>query len=210
MSAAASVSDRIAASLRVAQANIAKLAGQNEALMAMVRGQRSITQEIDSIPGRRIFYSFVGTGNFDSGDNGLRGEPISFLISQDGPFVMTHYPSVSWRPSLPSNADNFGKWSPVATWPTPTQNTTNLDSIDISYEFVDGGSQRNFQNAAVGQVISRPDNLIPLPMPTLFAPNASIQFFPTYNDITFATAPTVDTTQGTLVVSLCGYRIVNL
>lgn len=171
---------------------------------------RSITEEIDSIPGRRIFYSLNGRQNFTIANDGRRGNPINFLVSQDGPFVMTHYPLVIWKPNSPAAATNFGRWSPVASWPLPTQQAPDQDRIDLSYEIVDAGSQRNFQNEAVPPMFSRPDALFPLPVPTLFAPNTTAQFFPTFEDIFFDPDPATPTDGGELVVGLPGYRIVNL
>jgi len=168
---------------------------------------QSITAEIDSIEGRRIFYTLNAVQTFDATLDGLRGQAMNFLVSQDGPFIMTHYPMAIWRPSQPSGATNLGRWRPVSTWPLPDQ-VVDTDIIDIAWELVDGGSQRNFQNLPTGPMLSRPDLLIPLPVPTLFAPNTVIQFFPTYNNILFdgETPPT----EGTLEVDLPGYKIVNL
>lgn len=181
-----------------------------EFIKACEEQPRSITQEIDSIPGRRIFYNLVGRQSFDDSLNGLRATPISFLISQDGPYIATHYPMAIWMPNAPDNADNFGMWSPVSAWPLPTQQQTNQDIINLSYEVVDSGSQRNFQNEAAGPVFSRPDNLVPLPVPTPFAPNTTIQFFPTYERIFFDTDADEATTGGVLVVTWPGYKIVNM
>jgi len=192
------------------------VAGQNELkaqfklLLASEDGPRSITEEIDALPGRRIFYNLSGRQSFTIAQLAQRNEPVSFTVSQDGPFVMTHYPLVMWKPNLPSTADNLGKWSPVASWPVPVQQETNQDSINLSYEFFDGGAQRAFNNELAAPLFSRPDNLAPLPVPTLFAPNANVQFFPTYEDIEFAAGATVATTGGQLVVTLPGYRIVQL
>jgi hypothetical protein len=170
---------------------------------------RSITHELDSIPGRRIFYNLNGTLTFDITNDGQRGQPINFLVSQDGPFIMTHYPLAIWRPSAPATATQFGFWRPVATWPLPDQ-VIDGDRIDLSYEFVDGGSQRNFQNLPTNPLFSRPDNLVPLSVPTLFAPNTVIQFFPTFQNILFDPGVAIPTTAGVLDVSLPGYRIANL
>ena len=98
---------------------------------------------------------------------------------------MTHYPVVMWRPSEPVTAARFGRWRPVTSWPLPDQ-AINDDVIDLSWELVDGGSQRNFQNLAANPSFSRPDLALPLAVPTLFAPNTTIQFFPTYESISFA------------------------
>lgn len=164
------------------------------------------TEVLDSIDGRRLFYSLVGTQDFTATNDGQRGQPINFLVSQDGIFVMTHYPMVSWRSSLPTNATDFGRWRPVSSWPLPDQ-VLDTCIIDISYEMLDGGSQRNFQNLPVAPgLISSANNMIPLPVPTPFAPNTTIQFVPTYENILFGDS--TPTTQGTLVVTLPGYRIV--
>lgn len=197
--------------IRSYEAVAGQIRAQQEAILAMLRGGgRSITEEIDSIPGRRIFYTLSDRISFTADEDGLRGEPLLFQVSQDGPFIMTHYPVVAWKPNAPENATNFGQWSPIGSWPLPTQQAgANQDRIDISYEVVDGGNQRNFQNEAVGPAVSRPDNLVPLPVPTLWSPNSVIQFFPTYENILFG-APAVPATGGELWVGLCGYRIVNM
>jgi hypothetical protein len=182
----------------------------NELVAALQDQPRSITQEIDSIPGRRIFYTLSARLPFDESVSGLRATAMAFLVSQDGPFIATHYPMAIWLPSAPDNATNFGAWRPVSTWPLPDQ-VLDTDLIDISYEIDDTGSQRNFQNEAVAPVLSRPDNLIPLPVPTLFAPNTTIRFTPTFERIVFnQTAEQVATTEGILWVGFPGYKIVNL
>lgn len=202
------INERLAASeAQLRQVN----AKYEEFIQACENQPRSISQEIDSIPGRRIFYTLSARQDFTTALNGLRGIPLSYLISQDGPFIATHYPMAIWKPAAPATATNFGFWSPVCSWPLPTQQVgANQDRIDLSYEVVDSGSQRNFQNEAVGPIFSRPDNLIPLPQPTLFAPNSVIQFFPTFERILFASGAATPTTAGELVVGFPGYRIVNL
>jgi hypothetical protein len=183
---------------------------QQEVLFQMFKARpKSITEEIDSIPGRRIFYTLSDRIDFSADDDGLRGEPLSYQVSQDGPFVMTHYPIAAWKPNAPDSATNFGQWSPVRSWPLSGQQNTDQDRIDLSYEFMDGGSQRNFQNEAVGPALSAPDNFVPLPVPTLFSPNSNIQIFPTYENILFDSSGT-PTTGGELWIGLLGYRIVNL
>lgn len=182
-----------------------------EELLKACEGQaHSITAEIDAIPGRRIFYNLTDRIAFTAAQNGLRGNPLKYEISQDGNFIATHYPLVMWKPNAPSTASNLGAWSPVGSWPLPAQQITNVDIIDLSYEVVDSGSQRNFQNEASGPVFSRPDNLVPLPVPTLFSPSSVIQFFPTYERIFFNGDAEVPTTGGQLVVTFPGYRIVNM
>jgi hypothetical protein len=112
-----------------------------------------------------------------------------------------------WKSSAPDTATDFGFWRPVSHWPLPDQ-VVDSNIVDISWELVDGGSQRNFQNLPNGPLFSRPDNMIPLPVPTIFAPNSVIQFFPTYEAIAFGGE--VETTEGTLSVFLPGYRVVNM
>lgn len=167
----------------------------------------SITDFIDRIPGRRIETVLSGEIAFTAAQLGTRGNPITIQVSQDGPFIMTHYPMATWRPSAPENATNYGRTRPVSTFPLPTQEV-GTDIIDIMYELQDGGSQRNFQNAPRGPMLSRPDNLVPCAVPTLWAPNGALVFTPTYNAIAFdADTPP---TEGILHVDFIGYRIVNL
>lgn len=170
---------------------------------------RSITQEIDSIPGRRIFYTLNDTVAFSAEDAGRRSDPLIFNISQDGPFIATHYPLVLWKPTAPVNATNFGRWRPVSSWPLPTQEV-NGEVIDLSWELDDSGSQRNFQNSPTGPLFSRPDNFQPLPVPTLFAPNTVITVYPTYEAINFDAAAEVPTTDGELYMGWPGYKIVSM
>lgn len=168
---------------------------------------RSVNEEIDSIPGRRIESVVAGEVAFSASDEGQRGQPIIMNVSQDGPFVMTHYPMALWRPTAPTDATNLERWRPISSFPLPTQQV-GTDIIDIEYEMQDGGSQRNFQNASRGPMLSRPDNLVPCPVPTLWSPNANIIFTPTYLSFTWDGA--VPPTAGILHVDLIGYRIVNL
>lgn len=201
----------LAARSRILESALKKITADHNELLSKIESQpRSISEEIDSIPGRRIFYNFVDNIDFTTAQEGTRGEPLTFLVSQDGPFIATHYPMVAWKPNAPATATNFGQWSPVASWPLPAQQNADQDRIDLSYEVIDGGSQRNFQNAAAGPVFSRPDNLIPLPCPTLFAPNTVIQIFPTYENILFDATAAVPATGGELVMVIPGYKIVNM
>ena len=196
---------------KVQQSQMQQIASRYNELVAALENQpQSITQQIDSIPGRRIFYTLSQVLPFTVDDAGTRATAMMFQVSQDGPFIATHYPMAIWRPSEPENATNFGAWRPVATWPLPTQEL-GTDLIDISYEIADGGSQRDFQNAPVAPILSRPDNATPLPVPTLFAPNSVIRFTPTFERIVFnATAGEQATTGGILWVGFPGYKIVNL
>lgn len=166
-------------------------------------------EELDCIPGRRIDFALVGTQDFTSANNGLRGQAISFLVSVDGPFILTHRPVAVWKPTTPSDATNFGKWRPVSSFPLPTQDdVTATDIINISYEISDTGPTRGLQNDSVpGVMLSNPDQLEKLPMPTKFEPNSTIQFTPIYEDIEFNASGTA-TTGGRLVVVLPGYKII--
>ena len=204
--------DRIAGEHRAMKRSMSEITAEYKAFRKACEDvPKSITHELDSIPGRRIFYNLSATQEFDETLAGQRAQPMNFLVSQDGPYVMTHYPLVIWRPSAPSTATRFGQWRPVSTWPLPVQ-SVNEDRIDLSYEFVSGGSQRNFNNLPAGPIFSRPDAMAPLPVPTLFTPNEVIQSIFTYQSIFFAPAvgQEVATTQGTLQVTLPGYRIVNM
>lgn len=176
-------------------------------VQALSSRPRSLQEEIDAIPGRRIEGTIGGQVTFSATDVGQRATPIVIPVSQDGPFIMTHYPLVVWYPSAPTNTTNFGRWRPCSTFPLPTQ-VVSTDIIDILYELNDGGSQRLGQNTPRGPLFSRPDNIVPCPLPTTWAPNSSIVFQPTYLALTWnsATPPTA----GVLHVDLIGYRIVNL
>lgn len=201
----------VAAAVRIHRDAIKQLQGQIAQLTAVVNAVNSrpttTQEEIDDIAGRRMEGVLTGEVTFDANDEGKRGTPIIFQISQDGPFVMTHYPMALWRPSAPSTATNLNRWRPVSSFPLPTQQIQ-TDIIDIMYELADGGSQRFMQNAPRGPLFSRPDNIVPCPVPTLFSSNTSINFYPTYLDLNWngAVAPT----QGILHVILIGYRIFNL
>ncbi len=190
---------------------ISQLSGQVQQLVSMFqqlqRRPTTVQEEIDSQPGRRIESFLTGEVTFTANDVGQRATPIVIQVSQDGPFVMTHYPMVLWRPSAPGNATNFQKWRPVSTFPLPTQQV-GTDIIDIMYELNDGGAQRFMQNAPRGPAFSRPDNFVPCPLPTVWAPNASIIFQPTYLSLTWNAQ--VPPTAGILHVDLIGYRITNL
>lgn len=202
------------------QANYDHICRQYAELENQLREQpKSPSQEIDAIPGRRIKYELTGSMTFDESNAGRRGTGIRLEVSQDGPYLWVGYPVVMWRPSAPSDAVNLGRWRPVYSWPLPLQSnfdgseSRNTDIIDISYEFQDSGSQRNLQNQPAPPLFSRPDALLPLPMITLLAPGTILEFTPTFHAIDFN--PGGDggvgrTTQGTLVVSLPGFRVVNL
>lgn len=201
----------IAAAIRVLNARTAQqqqvITQLTQAMNDLMSRPRTITEEIDQIPGRRIDTVLSGEVTFDSTAEGTRGNPVLIQVSQDGPFVMTHYPMISWYPSAPTSAANYMRWRPVSTYPLPDQ-VVDTDIIDIKYELQDGGNQRNFQNAPRGLVLSRPDNIVPLACPTLWAPNSAIALTPTYMNITWDSDPAP--TQGTLHVDFIGYRIVNL
>lgn len=190
---------------------IQQLTGQVSQLVQIIQQLQqkptTVQEEIDSQPGRRIESFLTGEVTFTANDVGQRAQPIVIQVSQDGPFVMTHYPMVLWRPSAPSSATNFQRWRPVTSFPLPTQQVT-TDIIDIMYELNDGGAQRFMQNAPRGPAFSRPDNFVPCPIPTVWAPNAAIVFQPTYLSLTWNS--TTPPTAGILHVDLVGYRITNL
>ena len=185
----------------------ATLMAMQQQIADLASRPRSVAEEIDAIEGRRIEGTLSGEVTFTANDVGNRATPIVFQVSQDGPFVMTHYPLVLWRPTAPDNTTNLNRWRPVSTFPLPTQQVGE-DIIDLMYELNDAGNQRMFQNEPRAPLFSRPDNIVPTPVPTLWSPNAAIQFVPTYLALTWDsdTPPT----QGTLHVDLIGYRIVNL
>jgi hypothetical protein len=179
-------------------------------LKACLESPRSITEEIDALPGRRLFYNLSGEVDFTISQDGLRGDPMLQLVSQDGPFVMTGYPVLAWYPSSPAGATNFGQWSSIYSWPLPDQEQANRDIINLSYEITDTGSQRLFQNEPSAPITSRFDSIIPLPCPTLFSPNTVISVTPTYEDVLFDQNADVPADGGTLRVTLPGYRVINL
>lgn len=207
----AQIDPQVAALLRGYQNAIKNLQAQYQSLATAVNQMSSrpktVWDEINEIPGRWIESTLSGEITFTAADEGKRSQPINFLVSQDGPFVQTHYPLCIWRPSAPSNATNLGRWRPVSTFPLPDQ-VVDTDIIDIMYEMRDGGSQRDFQNEPRGPLLSRPDNIVPCPSPTLWSPNSTILFTPTYLRLTWD--GTVAPTEGTLHVDLPGFRIVNL
>lgn len=173
----------------------------------------SVSEAIDAIPGRRLETILSGEVAFDETLEQRNGPPIYIPISQDGPFIQTHYPLLLWYPTEPSNTDNLGAWRPVSSWPMPTQEIQG-DYLDLKYSVFDSGSQRDLQNEARGPILSRPDNIVPMACPTQWAPNAQVRITPYYQRISFtgntaAEAP-VPPTAGTLYCALIGYRIVNL
>lgn len=199
------------AQFRILESRVVKLTSvigaQQAQINSLLTRPKTITEEIDSIPGRRIDTVLSGEVSFTIDQQGVRGNPIVIQVSQDGPFIMTHYPMAIWRPTLPTNTTNFMRWRPVTTFPLPDQ-VVDTDIIDLMYELQDGGAQRNFQNAPRGPLLSRPDNIVPAAVPTQWAPNAAIVFVPIYNRITWDS--NTPPTQGVLHVDFPGYRIVNL
>ena len=98
----------------------------------------TVQEEIDAQPGRRIESVLSGEVTFTAADVGQRANPIVIQVSQDGPFVMTHYPMVVWYATAPTNTTNFNRWRPVNSAYLPTQQVT-TDFIDLKYELNDGG-----------------------------------------------------------------------
>jgi len=189
--------------LSARDAKLAELERQMADLNRALSGGR---QDFPDRPGKRVMYTLVGSQLFTTTQDGARGQVISMLVSQDGPFIWTHFPVCLWRTTLPSSATDFGRWRPVSHYSLADQ-VLDTNVINISYEIQDAGSVRNFQNEAVPPLFSSPFDLKPLPTPTLFEPNSTIQFIPTYQDILFEGATA--TTEGRLVVAFPGYRIVD-
>jgi len=184
-----------------------KLAVLGQVIAELQSRPRSVAEEIDAIEGRRMEGTLSGEIQFTATDEFQRGAPITLQVSQDGPFVMTHYPMCVWRPSAPDNTTNLGRWRPVSTFPLPDQ-VVDTDMIDLLYELQDGGNQRLLQNEPRGPLLSRPDNIVPAPVPTLWSPNSVVLFIPTYLAFTWDSAE--PPTAGILHVDIPGYRIVNL
>lgn len=188
-----------------------KMAERIQQLESQVKLAKSedIEDQLKRIPGRRCLFTMVATQTFTTSQDGARGNAMTFTVSQDGPFIMTHYPMAAWRSSLPTNATDLGRWRPCSSWPLPDQ-VLDTNIIDLSYELSDDGSNRSFQNenAVPGTLLSRPDCLLQLPVKTYFRPNSVISFTPIYENILFEGSTA--TTQGTLVVALIGFKIVNL
>ncbi|MCJ7752585.1 MAG: hypothetical protein MUQ65_16100 [Armatimonadetes bacterium] len=196
---------------------ISSIKGQVDKLSGAVEVlSRQGVDEIDQIEGRHISYWGHGEQLFTIAQQGIDGQAISIQISQDGPFVWTHYPVVLWRPTAPAGATLFGVWRPVTHFPLVMQGVDagaaldlNSDIVSISWRMSDGGSQRNFQAASLPPLFSHPYQQIPLPKRVLFTPNSVITFTPTYRRIAFNNAVT-PATEGNLEVMLPGFRIVNM
>lgn len=189
--------------LQASQQEIARLAAE----IAKIKSKpRSWEDEIEALPGKRVPSHFVTTQDFTTSNDGQRGAGMTFKISQDGPFVMTHYPFALWKVTLPTTATNYGYWRPCWDAFLPTQQVT-TDYVSISYELQDSGSQRNFQDNAMPPIFSYPDRLKALPKPALFSPNSVVMLTPTYENIAFNSSGTA-TTGGKLVIALIGYRII--
>lgn len=185
------------------QQDIQTLAGMVQQLTSR---PMSVVDEIDAIEGRRLEGTLTGEIEFSATDEGRQGAPIVFNVSADGPFIMTHYPLVLWRPSN-DDAANYNRWRPVSTFPLPDQ-VVDTDIIDLMYELQDGGSGRLLQNAPRGPLFSRPDNIVPCAIPTQWPSNSVIKFTPTYLRFTWNGDPAP--TSGVLHVDLIGYHIANL
>ena len=181
-----------------------QLSYQKGALEALMRGRDDVGE------GRKQFFGLGGRAPFSSSDAGRQGQPIIMNISQDAPFVATHYPIVSWKPTLPAGTELFGMWRPVSSFPLPTQFAGagvdgNLDLVAISYEIQETGSGRQLQNEAVLPLLSRMDHLVPLPCQTVFSENSVVTFTPTFERILF-NSPTPPT-NGQIAVLFPGYRL---
>lgn len=181
----------------------------------MCEAPPTLEEEIASIEGRRIFFNLSGVIEFDEDQDGREGPPVKFRISQDGIFVMTHYPFVVWRVTEPTAAQNFGFWRPPTAWPLPAQAVgtgfnLNEDIMSMGYLFSDAGSQRQFDNEDAGPIFSSPNGgLVPLPIPTVFQQNSTISFQPVFSRIAFS-SPENTPTRGEIKVTLPGFRIANM
>jgi hypothetical protein len=184
-----------------------QLANLQNAIADLQSRPRSVSEEIDAIEGRRLEGTLSQEATFDAADEHTRSAPLVFNVSADGPFVMTHYPLVLWRPDAPDNTPNYGRWRPVSTFPLPDQ-VVDTDIIDMMYELQDGGNKRILQNQPRGPLFSRPDNIVPVPVPTLWSSNSTILFIPTFLTFTWNSEPAPTT--GILHVDLIGYYIANL
>jgi len=197
----------------------ARMESMEKVLEDLSERPRTIQEEIDAIEGRRLDYRLVGTQDFTIAQDGLRANFINLQVAQDGPFIWTYAPICMWKPTAPANTPLLNCWRPVYTWPMPFQASDaagpgatidfNLDMVSISYEIMDSGGSRNFQNAARPPDFSIPGNLVPLATPTLFTPNTTVQFYPTYDRILFNSTSNTPTA-GQLVVALPGFKIVNM
>ncbi len=210
--------DQLAAALRSHKSTILQqgqviqqLATQVTSLQQMIVDQqsrpRSVQEEIDAIEGRRLEGTLSAEIAFDASDEGNQGQPLIMQVSQDGPFVMTHYPLFLWYPTAPEDTTNLNRWRPVSSFPLPTQQVQ-TDWIDLKYQIQDGGNKRLLQNMDRGPLFSRPDNIVPCPIPTLWSPNSTIKVIPTYLSFTWNSAE--PPTAGILHVDLIGYYIANL
>lgn len=159
------------------------------------------------IPGRRVPYWLVGSQSFTTTQNGIRGADIAMPVTQDGPFIWTHYPVVMWRVNAPAAATDFGRWRPVSNWPLPDQILA-TNTIDISWEIRDGGAGRIFQSESLPPAFSYPGKAHRLPFECFMPANSSLVFTPTYQDIAFGGAEAA--TSGLLKVMLPGFRIASM
>lgn len=159
----------------------------------------------EALDGERIPYTFTQFQTFTSSNDGARGAALTYSVDASGPFVMTHYPIAMWKSTLPTSATDFGRWRSVNSAYLATQALT-TNYIDISYEWQDSGSGRQFQdNATPAGLMSYPNDMKKLPRPFLFKPNTTISVIVTYDKITFSGS--TPTTAGSLAFTLPGYKI---
>lgn len=206
---AAEMHNQIAALIRQQQKRDAIITQLAREVQALRRGaaQAAGGDEFSFIAGRRVHFVLAGDVNFvGTTDDGNQGQPIALAVSQDGPFIWTHWPLIMWRPNLPTTATNFGQWRPVYHGPLPTQQVT-TDFISISYTLEDTGAGRLLQSERIPPAQSRVDDLKPLPRPMMLEPNSTLIFTPFYEDINLNSGGTA-TTGGTLVVAFPGYKII--
>ncbi len=159
------------------------------------------TINVNAIPGRRMYFTLHQTQAFTASQNGLRYQPLFLEVGRDGLFVMTGYPVIMWKASA---GGTTGRWRPVSHWPLPDQ-VSGAEIIDVSYELLDAGPNRNMQSAVPvpAGLISKPENFLQLPLPQIFQANTVLALIPTYNEIDWT-----DTTAGILAVDIPGYKII--
>jgi hypothetical protein len=110
--------------------------------------------DIDSIPGRRMAYNMSMDGTSTAGNH------VDFLISQDGPFILTHFPILLWQ-----YREGTSRW---------VVSGSREDELGTFYLMSDESCQRMLTRNWIN-IYSQPHQLTPLPMSTLFVPNSMIR-----------------------------------
>lgn len=186
---------------------------------------RPLEDEINAIPGRRVNYTLTARVNFTAAGVLVNQESDLFIfnIPKDGPWIMTHYPTVMWQITASEIATDVGRWRPISSWTLPVQeHGASQDILDLSLGFHDGGTGgRWFQNSietnvkdatgaivpntlrhVPGRLFSNPLVLKRLPCPAYFPVKSTVGATALFDAVTFGAA-----TAGKIVVSLPGYKI---